>query len=69
MQDKIQNDDGQSQSDILTVDEVASDLNVGPGTVRKLAKAGELPCMELILAALILVAIIMVAIIALLIWR
>ena len=43
MQGKIENVDGQSQSDILTVDEVATYLKVSPGTVRRLAKAGELP--------------------------
>jgi excisionase family DNA binding protein len=43
MLDKIQNVEGQSQSEILTVNEVASYLKVSPTTVRKLAKAGKLP--------------------------
>jgi excisionase family DNA binding protein len=43
MLDEIQNVEGQSQSEILTVNEVASYLKVSPTTVRKLAKAGKLP--------------------------
>jgi excisionase family DNA binding protein len=43
MLDKIQNVADQSQRDVLTVDEVATYLKVSTGTVRKLAKVGELP--------------------------